>query len=130
MKKINPTISFIINLLIFAIFLAGLHFLVYKILPDSQKINGIIEMHLFLFFLTTFIHITLLFLLRKKPKYMGYGFTGASLIKMMICVLFLLPEILNQKPTTYSYIFQFFGLYFAYLAYEVVLITKELKKGN
>ena len=128
MKKTNPIIQFIFNLLIFAAFLSGIHFLVFKILPDSQKPDGIIEMHVFLFLLTVFTHIALMFLLKKKTEYMGYGFIGASFIKMIICVLFLLPEIMNQTSTTYSYIFQFFGLYFAYLTFEVVLLAKALKK--
>jgi hypothetical protein len=130
MKKTNPILKFIINLLIFAAFIAGIHFLVYAVLPNSQKPDGIIEMHIFLLLLTVFTHVALMFLLKKKTEYMGYGFIGASFLKMIICVLFLLPEIMNQTATTNSYVFQFFGLYFAYLTFEVVLLAKALKKNE
>ncbi len=126
--KNNATItSFIINLIIFAVFMAGIHYLIYKVLPESQRPAGIIEMHVFLFLLTIFTYVVLVILLKKKTEYMGYGFIGASFVKMIICILFLLPEITNQKPTTYSYIFQFFGLYFVYLGFEVVMLAKVLK---
>jgi hypothetical protein len=73
------------------------------------------------------MHTLLTILLRKKREYMGYGFMGASFLKIIICVLFLLPEILDKNPTTHSYVFQFFGLYFAYLIFEVLILVNELK---
>ncbi|MFH2142698.1 MAG: hypothetical protein ABIJ97_09765 [Bacteroidota bacterium] len=123
-------IRFTFNILIFAIFVAGVHFLVFKALPLKIRTGGLVEMHIFLILLTFFMHVLLLILLRKKKEYMGYGFIGASFMKMIICILFLLPEILNKKPTTDSYVFQFFGLYFAYLTFEVVVLVKELKSKD
>lgn len=124
----NRFIKFIFSILIFAIVLAGIHYLVYNALPEKYRPQGIIEMHIFLILLTVMMHTLLTILLRKKREYMGYGFIGASFLKIMICVLFLLPEILHQKPTTVSYVLQFFGGYFAYLAFEVIFLMRELKK--
>lgn len=123
----NRFIKFIFSILIFAIVLAGIHYLVYNALPEKYRPQDIIEMHIFLILLTVMMHTLLTILLRKKREYMGYGFIGASLLKIIICVLFLLPEILDKNSTTHSYVFQFFGLYFAYLIFEVLILVNELK---
>ena len=130
MTKKNRIVNFAINLLIFSVILAGVHYLVYKVIPEQYQPGGIIEMHIFMLLITVVVHFTMLFLLRKKTEYMGYGFVGASFIKMIICVLFLLPELMNQTETTNSYIFQFFGLYFAYLTFEVIILVKILKEND
>ena len=119
--------EYFLSLIIFAIIAAVFHYLVFRVLPDNYKVKGVIDMHLFLFVLTMINHVVMLIILKKKPDLMGYSFMGFSFLKMVLCVLFLLPVITNKTDQSIPYVLQFFTLYFGYLFYEVVLLLKELK---
>lgn len=124
----NNISSFLSRIVFFAVSLTGIHYLIHKALPQTYQVDTFYEIHIFLFILTLLSHFGLMVILKKNVDFMGYGFIAASFIKMIICVLFLLPVILNQTESTNSYVFQFFFVYFGYLAFEVVILYKELNK--
>ena len=119
--------NYLSKLVVFALFIFLLHFIVLKVIDFKRQVY---EMHVFMLTITVFTHIFLLFLKNKNSKYLGFGFLAAGFIKMIIVVVYLLPEIFNQKNDTYSYIFQFFGLYFVYLSFEVVNLVSLLKNTD
>jgi hypothetical protein len=48
---------------------------------------------------------------------------GATLFKMVLAIVFLLPVLLNTVPNAQADVFNFFIPYFLYLAFEIVNIT-------
>ena len=95
--------------------------------------TGIYEAHLFLFVLTVAVVLVLKFIFRKmtqKQGLFGYIFMASSLVKMALCVVFLIPIIRSDADYRIAYVVQFFVLYFAYLVMEVVLVAKLLKASQ
>lgn len=126
MKK-NRFIKNIVILAIFAFILCLLHFLVYYFLPSEYKTGGIISMHIFLFVLTCIIYTLRNRIFKTVSVFAGYQFMGTSLGKIIVCCIFLLPELLNQNEKTYPYIFQFLILYFSYLFFEITIMVRDFK---
>ena len=106
-----------------------MHFLLARAFPICAS-DGIYEAHLFLFVLTVIVVLVLKFIFRKmtqKQGLFGYIFMAASLVKMALCVVFLIPIIRSDADYRIAYVVQFFVLYFSYLVMEVVLVAKLLK---
>ena len=61
MIKTKTLISFLTSIIIVAGVLVGVHFLVYRVLPENYKVEGVIDMHTFLFLLTILLLHTILF---------------------------------------------------------------------
>jgi hypothetical protein len=52
---------------------------------------------------------------------------GATLFKMILCLVFLLPVLLNPNENATLEVFNFFIPYFLFLAFEIVNIIRFLK---
>ena len=57
---------------------------------------------------------------RITPSY----FLVINFLRIFICVLFLLPKILNYSKNENTYIYNFFIIYFIYLFSDIILKTK------
>lgn len=127
--KNNSLVAVLVKLAIFGVGLFAVHFLLARAFPVCAA-TGIYEAHLFLFVLTMAIVLVLKFIFRKmtqKQGLFGYAFMASSLVKMALCVVFLIPIIRSDADYRIAYVVQFFILYFAYLVMEVVLVAKLLK---
>jgi len=127
--KNNSLVGVLAKLAIFAIGLFAVHFLLARAFPICAS-DGIYEAHLFLFVLTVIVVLVLKLIFRKmtqKQGLFGYVFMAASLVKMALCVVFLIPIIRSDADYRIAYVVQFFILYFSYLIMEVVLVAKLLK---
>jgi hypothetical protein len=127
--KNNSLLGALVTLVIFGIVLFALHFLLARAFPVCAA-EGIFEAHLFLFVLTVAVVLVLKFIFRKmtqKQGLFGYAFMASSLVKMALCVVFLIPVIRSDVDYRIAYVVQFFVLYFAYLVMEVVMVAKLLK---
>ena len=51
-----------------------------------------------------------------------------NFLRIFICVLFLLPKILNYSKNENTYIYNFFIIYFIYLFSDIILKTKIKNK--
>lgn len=125
----NNFVKFSWILLIGAVVIALFHFLIYRALPAEFQKESIFFGEAFIFFITWLSLMLVAFSLKKMPKNVGFVFIGLSMVKMIITTVYLLPEILNKTASTKSFIFQFFGIYFAYLGIEAVLAFRELNKN-
>lgn len=130
--KNNSLAGVLTKLAIFGVGLFALHFLLARAFPVCAA-AGIYEAHLFLFVLTVAVVLVLKFIFRKmtqKQGLFGYVFMASSLLKMALCVVFLIPIIRGDADYRIAYVVQFFVLYFAYLVMEVVLVAKLLKSAQ
>jgi hypothetical protein len=110
-------------ILLFAIHFGLIHFFYrYFYAPD------VLFVHPFLFVITigSIISVKLIF---KKTKLsaLANAYMAASLGKMMLSLLFLLPQFLDNGFFRKEYVLQFFVVYFIYLISEVVYLVKEFK---
>ena len=130
--KNNSLVGVLAKLAIFAIGLFAVHFLLARAFPICAS-DGIYEAHLFLFVLTVIVVLVLKLIFRKmtqKQGLFGYVFMAASLVKMALCVVFLIPIIRSDADYRIAYVVQFFILYFSYLIMDVVLVAKLLKSAQ
>lgn len=130
--KNNSLVGVLAKLAIFAVGLFAVQFLLARAFPICAS-DGIYEAHLFLFVLTVIVVLVLKFIFRKmtqKQGLFGYIFMAASLVKMALCVVFLIPIIRSDADYRIAYVVQFFVLYFSYLVMEVVLVAKLLKSAQ
>lgn len=130
--KSNSLVGVLAALAIFGVGLFAVHFLLARAFPVCAA-EGIYEAHLFLFALTVAVVLVLKFIFRKmtqKQGLFGYAFMASSLVKMALCVVFLIPIIRSDADYRIAYVIQFFVLYFAYLIMEVVLVAKLLRPGQ
>ncbi len=127
--KNKSLVGVLATLAIFGVVLFAVHFLLARAFPVCAA-AGIYEAHLFLFVLTVAVVLVLKFIFRKmtqKQGLFGYVFMASSLVKMALCVVFLIPIIRSDADYRVAYVVQFFVLYFAYLVMEVVMVAKLLK---
>ena len=127
--KNKSLVGALATLAIFGVVLFAVHFLLARAFPVCAA-AGIYEAHLFLFVLTVAVVLVLKFIFRKmtqKQGLFGYVFMASSLVKMALCVVFLIPIIRSDADYRVAYVVQFFVLYFAYLVMEVVMVAKLLK---
>ena len=131
--KNNSLVGELAKLALFGVGLFAVHFLLARAFPVCAA-DGIYEAHLFLFVLTVVVVLVLKFIFRKmaqkKQGLFGYIFMASSLVKMALCVVFLIPIIRSDADYRIAYVVQFFVLYFAYLVMEVVLVAKLLKSSS
>jgi len=69
-------------------------------------------------------------LFKKWPRYSGFIFTGLSLLKMTVSVLFLIPYILSTTINTIPIALNFMLIYLILLAVEVIFIAKSMGKNH
>ena len=120
MKKNNASL-FIIS---FGINLVAAHFL--KLTITFQQV---LTIHIFLFlllFLTNLIQTKL----SKHKKINPSLVLSINFLRIIACIIFLLPSILNHEKTDNGYIYNFFGVYFFILFSDIFLKRKNHNKIN
>lgn len=121
--------TFLMFLLLFTILLFAIHWYI------SFYFFGEIELILPLFAIYGFHFITVLIVYTIVNFQHAAGktqifplFMGATLFKMILCIVFLLPVLLKPNENATLEVFNFFIPYFLYLAFEIVNITLFLKE--
>jgi len=110
---------FIIPFVIFSLVLYLLHFFLLQfILPEVTFYYSLLSIYLFHVLATFVIYLFLVYIHFNFIDYTGYAFMGASLIKMMAAIVFLLPMLLNRTEDTFQNILSFFIPYFLFLFFE------------
>jgi hypothetical protein len=120
-------------LIIFLLVAGGLfliHLFLLKVFPHFFAVQSewIIEMYLFLGILTSIHYIGLLWLFKKWPIHSGLLFTGMSLIKMGIAIVYLFPYIFPSIQGSTSKALNFMASYLIILAFEVIYLTRNMLK--
>ncbi len=81
---------------------------------------GVPAIYTFHVLATLIIYLVLLWIHNNFKDNTGFAFMGASLLKMLAAVLFLLPMILERMPNALENVFAFFIPYFIYLIFETI----------
>jgi hypothetical protein len=115
----------------FLIMLAVMFFLHYLLLHAFSQLLGvtndwIIEMYVFMTILTSIHFIALSWLFKKWPVYSGFIFTGISLLKMLLAVIYLLPYIFPSNLSSIAIALNFMAAYLIILTFEVIYIAKNM----
>jgi len=120
MKKFIPLFSF-------GLVLFGLHLAIAFSFLKGQSLSFIIGTHGFLFF---FLFIGSLAMQKVKsidPKKVGMTFLTITVFKMLSSIVFIFVVKQNSTLDKNEIIFNFFGVFFLYLLFEVFTALKELK---
>ena len=107
------------QLKLFLIFLAicAIHILISELLLKLEINLFLIKSYFFLFLLSLF-SAGCIYLLNKLKNKSPFFLLFINVIKIIACILFLLPTILNKTEVTTYYILHFFIAYFIILIKE------------
>ncbi len=117
-------LKFLIRLLPFTLVLIVIHYLLIQNLDGINFYYSLPAIYLFHVLATLVIYLALVFIYIKYQEYTGYTFMGASLLKMLAAVLFLLPMLLQKPENPFLNIISFFIPYFLYLIFETIYAVK------
>jgi len=117
-----------INFSFYAISLFAVHYLLLHWFRAYFYAPQVLFVHPFLYLITlvTIIAVKIIFK-RTRLSLLGYVYMGASLVKMFLAILFLIPKLLNDSMFRKEYVLQFFIVYFIYLTIEVLYLVRQFK---
>ena len=116
------------KIILFAILLA-INVLVVQIFKMELLLEKILIIQFFLFSLSFLADITQLKFSKNKNITPAH-FLIIYFLRILLCVLFLLPTILKYNKSDNIYIYNFFIVYFIYLFYDIIFKSKKLNKIN
>ena len=114
---------------ILLIILLGLNLLVVQIFKIKITFQQILIIQIFLFSLSFLVDIIQLKFSKNKNITPAY-FLMINFLRILLCVVFLLPIILRYSKSDNNYIYNFFIIYFIYLFYDIIFKAKNLNKIN
>jgi len=117
----------LISLIIFLIFLAGIHLMVVEfVLSDIYKQFKIVYIYLFLGILSV-LGISAIFLIHKNDDTLiGKGYLVFVVFKILGSFVFLYPWLADQDDSTRPFVYQFFAIFFPTLLFETLVILKVI----
>ncbi len=120
--------KFSLNFLVFLTLIAAIHYLLIRSFPHFMGITIKIftEIYAFLVILNLAHFLGIRWLFKKWAKYAGFLFTGMSLLKMGVSILFLVPYIFPSTQYSTPAVLNFIGVYFFTLAFEVIFMVKNM----
>lgn len=128
---LNPK-KYFAQLVILLISVFGIHYLIQRAFMSTNgfDLKTLIEIYVFLTFLSAAHFFAIYWLFKKWPKYAGFIFTGLSLLKMAVSILYLLPFIFPSNSLSVTIAINFMIVYLVLLMYEVVFVAKSLGKNH
>lgn len=126
---IKEAISFIIKLVIFALFLFVIHHYIL-----SQFFEGILHfpvwtIYVFNAVLVLAVYSIIIYKNRQGSNKMYQLFLGLTVLKMILAVVFLLPLFLGKSAHAQLEVINFFIPYFLFLGFEIISLNKFLQKS-
>jgi hypothetical protein len=126
---ITPFLNFLKIFLPFALVLFGLqYFVTSAVVPDTFFYYSLESIYIFHIVITIAAHLFLLFVHKTFPDKAGFTFMGMGLLKMMACVVFLIPMIQSDTVDRIPDVGAFFIPYFIFLLFETVFAVRIINK--
>jgi hypothetical protein len=126
---ITPFLNFLKIFLPFALVLFGLqYFVTSAVVPDTFFYYSLESIYIFHIVITIAAHLFLLFVHKTFPDKAGFTFMGMGLLKMMACVVFLIPMIQSDTVDRIPDVGAFFIPYFMFLLFETVFAVRIINK--
>jgi len=119
--------SFFIKLLLFAILIFAIHTYLASYFIKETLFFPLWQIYMFHIIITYSIYTTINYKYSKGKTEIFNTFMLSTLLKMVISILFLLPLLLSDFEHKKPDVFNFFGPYFLFLAFEVYSISAFLK---
>ncbi|QED38491.1 hypothetical protein FK178_12545 [Antarcticibacterium arcticum] len=118
-------LNFSYRLLPFTIILFLIQYLISAfLLEDMVLYYPVFAIYLFHFLATLIIYFILILIYNNFQDKTGFAFMGASLLKMLAAVLFLLPMLLSNSGNPFANLLSFFIPYFLFLVFETFYAVK------
>lgn len=115
----NQLVRFLALLLPFTIILFITQYLIVNFsLSNYEFFYSTYAIYLFHFLATFLIYLVLVLIYHNFRDKTGFAFMGASFIKMLAAIIFLLPMLLNHTGNAFGDLLSFFIPYFLYLVFE------------
>ena len=126
---ITPFLNFLKLFLPFALILFGLqYFITLELFSNIEFYYSVWSIYLFHILFTLVAHLFLLFVHKTFPDKAGFTFMGSGVIKMMACVVFLLPMIQSDLENRIPDVGAFFIPYFMFLLFETIFAVRLINK--
>lgn len=120
--------TFLLILTLFTILLFAIHWYInYHFFSPIELTLPLFTIYGFHFLTVLLIYTIINFRYSIGKKEILTFFMGATLLKMILCIVFLLPVLLNPNENAIMEVLNFFIPYFLFLAFEIVNITRFLK---
>lgn len=121
--------GFLIQLIILTIVLIGLHsFIIHYFFNDVNFFYPLWQIYIFHLVITAILYTLVNYKYSTGDKSIFNLFTGLTLLKMVLSVVFLLPLLLSNIEGKQPDVMNFFAPYFIYLFFEVYSLTIFLQK--
>lgn len=104
------------------------HYFIHQQMPANLKIHNFWGIHIFFFVFTSTAIAGMLYVQHLQKEKMGMAFLAASMFKIFGSVLFLWPVLKSEFMDKKLYVMHFGAVFFIYLAYEVLLLIKEVNR--
>ncbi|WP_168191344.1 MULTISPECIES: hypothetical protein [Antarcticibacterium] len=115
----NQLLKFLAVLLPLTLFLFIAQYLLINFaLEEYDFFYPTYAIYLFHFFATFLIYLILVLIYHNFRDKTGFAFMGASFLKMLAAIIFLLPMLLNHTGNAFGDLLSFFVPYFLYLVFE------------
>jgi hypothetical protein len=120
--------TFLLLLLLFTALLFVIHwYIIHHFFSQADLILPLYTIYGFHFLTVLIVYTIVNFRFSSGKKEIFSIFMGATLFKMILCLVFLLPVLLNPNENATLEVFNFFIPYFLFLAFEIVNIIRFLK---
>lgn len=128
-KFLKREASFLLLLLLFTLLLSVIHWYIsFHFFDEIDLILPLYTIYGFHFITVLIVFSIVNFMFSSGKKEIFSLFMGATIFKMILCLVFLLPVLLNPNDNATLEVLNFFIPYFLYLAFEIISITLFLKE--
>ncbi len=120
--------TFLLFLALFTALLFATHwYITHHFFSQVELILPLYTIYGFHFFTVLVVYTIVNFRYSSGKREIFSIFLGATLFKMILCLVFLLPVLLSPNENATMEVFNFFIPYFLFLAFEIVNIIRFLK---
>ena len=125
----TPFLKFLKLFTPYALVLFGLqYFTTLQLFSDIPFYYSTWSIYVFHIVITLVAHLCLLFVHKNFPEHAGFTFMGLGVIKMMACVVFLIPLIKSDTVSRIPDVAAFFIPYFMFLLFETIFAVRLINK--
>lgn len=125
----GPFLNFLKIFLPFALLLFGIQYvLTLQLFATTPFYYSLWSVYIFHFISSLISYLFLLFVHKSFPDKAGYTFMGTGVLKMMACVVFLIPMIQSEIADRIPDVAAFFVPYFLFLLFETLVAVRLINK--
>ena len=121
-------LDFLLKIVLFTLIIGGAHSYLSYYFVDTNLFFAIWQIYLFLFVVTFLVFTVINYRYSNGKTTIFNLFLGATVLKMILAIIFLLPLLLSDIENKKIDVINFFIPYFLFLFFEVFTINTFLQK--